>query len=271
MPFHLKIWSFNAEISNVLEKVRVGCSVLWFVSNRSDLRRDANGLIRTWKLRLESSTQAVFVVTSLSYSGWAAESFFPPTTLSHNPGEQQELWVCLCVLPCCVHLCSGSKSITGTTVLFFFFSKRVWRWVFRLPGSRGVGSLVGAAEFWRGVFDASHGSGTAWLQLPLNAASKSASLNVSLYETWHHFPTPSSSFSSSASAVVYFFCPSSFTPHCVLYSAVCRVLWLRLFTCTWRRNRSPLTSTGSTASEINAVNGNKEKTARLSSSLVFRV
>lgn len=199
--------------------------------------------------------------------------YISPTSLSHNPGEQQELWVCLCVLARCVHLCAGSKSITGIAVhssptFFFFFSRRVWRWVFCLPGSRGVRSLVGAAEFLaRSVRCIS------WLWHCLTPAAFECSFKACLAEC---FPLRDLAPFSSPLLLLFFLrlrC-SSFLPF-ILCTSLCP-----LFCCTPRpltaavhlhaaEQRSPLTSTGST--EINAVDGNRKKTARLSPSLVFVV
>lgn len=90
-----------------------------------DLLRDAYWINRAWILDLEWSTQAG-VCRDLSHlpsnhlhSGWVAA--FLSTSSNHNPGEQQELWVCLrvcvvvclCVLCLCLGLCARNESIIG--------------------------------------------------------------------------------------------------------------------------------------------------------------
>lgn len=77
-----------------------------------DLLRDAYWINRAWRLDLEWSTQAVFVMTSLiaarPVSTLDGAAGFLSTSSNHNPGEQQELWVCLSVCLCvcvCVVVC----------------------------------------------------------------------------------------------------------------------------------------------------------------------
>lgn len=103
----------------------------------------------------------------------------------------------MCVLSLRLGVCAGNESIIGIAFhsSITFLSGSIPRGPMCILSARrafdwGVRSLSPVAEFWREVCDVSHSSGTAWLQMPLNGASKLASLNVSLHTFWHHSLNP---------------------------------------------------------------------------------
>ena len=222
-------------------------------------------------LDLERSTQAVFVMTPLiSAPLWTASHPHPqsPTLESNKSCVCVCVCVCVClcvcvcvclcvcvfvfILPLCFGLCAGKSSIIGIA-----FHSSITFPSARIPRSRKMYLLyveffcARQASVWlecqlsltrgrvlaRVLCDVSHSSGIAWLQMPLNAASKPASLNVSLHTFWRYPPTPlplpptPPPPPSPLQLSMFFqftFALVSSPPRCVLFSAVHRVLWQRL-------------------------------------------
>lgn len=216
-----------------------------------DLLRDAYWINRAWMLDLEWSTQAVLVMTSLiSAPLWMGCGLHIHILKSQPWRATRAVGVfvrmcsglCLCVLSLCLGLCAGNESIIGIA-----FHSSITFLSGRIPLSPKTYLLyvdfVDQASVWlecrlyltRGWVLARGVRCVSQLWHCLTPAAFECSFKACLTECFSPHVLalftnpPPPPLQLSAVFFQFTFALMSFPPPCVLYSAVHRVLWQRLF------------------------------------------